>query len=292
MKSNILKIVLPAGSLKESTFELIRKAGFRINLKERSCIPMIDDGEIECMLIRAQEISRYVEQGKFDMGITGLDWIVENGSKVKEIAELTYSKKTNNPISLVLAVPESSNIKTTKDLGGKVIATELVNVTKQFLKKNKVDAKVEYSWGATEAKAPYLVDAIAELSETGSSLKTNNLRVIATIMQSTTRIIANTSSYKNEWKRQKMEMFALLLKSARDADGMVGLKMNVPKEKVQQIIDSLSALRKPTISALSDNNWCSVESILPETEVKNIIPSIKKLGAEGIVEYPINKIIY
>ena len=292
MKPNKLRIALPAGSMNESTFELLRKAGYKVSLQERSYIPTIDDPEIECMLIRAQEISRYVEQGKFDIGITCKDWIEENKSNIIEIAELKYSRKTTNPMSLVLAVPESSEIKTIKDLEGKTIATELVNVTKQFLEDNKIRANVEYSWGATEAKTPYLVDAIAELSETGASLKANNLRIVATIMQSTTRIIANESSYKDTWKRQKADMFALLLKSALDADGIVGLKMNIPKEKVKLLIECLPALRKPTISSLSEDGWYSVESVLPELEVKNIISKIKSLGAEGIVEYPINKIIY
>ena len=292
MKSIKLKIALPAGSLKEPTIELLKKAGFKISIKDRSYIPTIDDDEIECMLIRAQEISRYVEQGKFDVGITGKDWIEENDSKVKEITELKYSKKSTVPMSLVLAVPESSKIKTIKDLEGKTIATELVNITKKFLKKNNINAKVEFSWGATESKPPYLVDAIAELSESGASLRANNLRIIETIFQSTTRIIANESSYKDDWKRQKTDMFALLLKSALDAEGIVGLKMNVPKEKIKQIIECLPALRKPTVSKLTENNWCSVESVLPEVEVKNIISKLIKLGAEGIVEYPINKIIY
>ncbi len=292
MKSNKLKIALPAGSLKESTLELLRKAGYKISVQDRSYFPVIDDEEIECMLIRAQEIPRYVEQGKFDIGITGKDWVEESGKKIMEITELKYSKKSLNPMKLVLAVPESSNIKTIKDLEGKTIATELVNLTSRFLKENNVKAAVEYSWGATESKAPYLVDAIAELSESGISLKSNNLRIIATIMESTTRIIANISSYKNIWKREKIELFALLLKSALDVQGIVGLKMNVPKKKIPEIIKCLPALRKPTIAALTDDNWCSVESVLPETQFKSVISKLKKFGAEGIVEYPISKIIY
>jgi len=292
MKTNKLKIALPAGSLKESTFEFLKKAGYKISLSERSYFPVVDDSEIECMLIRAQEISRYVEAGKFDVGITGKDWILENGSDVQEIAELKYSKKSMGPTNLVIAVPESSNINNIKDLEGKTIATELVKVTKQYFEANKIKANVEFSWGATEAKTPYLVDAIAELSESGASLKANRLKVIGTVMQSTSRIIANKTSYKDCWKKQKIDTLATLIKSALDAENMVGLKMNAPKNKIEKIINSISSLRKPTISNLSDKKWCSIESVLPEEKVKNIIPLIKKLGAEGIVEYPINKIIY
>lgn len=292
MKSKKLKIALPAGSLKESTFELLRKAGFRISVSERSYAPVIDDDEIECRLIRAQEIPRYVEQGKFDIGITGKDWIEESGRKIEEIAELKYSKQGFNTVEIVLAVPQDSPIRTIQDLKGKTIATELVKVTKCFLAENKIDAITEFSWGATESKTPYLADAVVDLSDSGRSLKVNNLRVIATIMKSNTCIIANTSNYKDIWKREKANLFALLLKSALDAEGMVGIKMNVPKEKVQNIVDSLPTLRKPTISNLSESGWCSIESVLPEILVKNIISQIKKLGAEGIIEYPLNKIIY
>lgn len=290
--NNILKIALPAGSLKESTLELLRKAGFRISAPDRVYVPTIDDSEIECMLIRAQEIPRYVEQGKFDIGITGKDWIEESGRKVVEIAELRYSKQGLNAVKVVLAVPESSIVKSVRDLEGKTIATELVNVTKSFLQKENVNALVEFSWGATESKPPYLADAISELSDSGKSLKANNLRVVATILESTTRIISNIDSYADSWKRQKADLFALLLKSALDAEGIVGLKMNIPTSKVQEIIDSMSALRKPTISKLAEDGWCSIESVLPESEVKRIIPKIKLLGAERIVEYPLNKIIY
>ncbi|MFA6430162.1 MAG: ATP phosphoribosyltransferase [Candidatus Paceibacterota bacterium] len=292
MKSNKLKIALPAGSLKESTFELLKKAGYKINVKERSYFPIIDDEEIECMLIRAQEIPKYVEQGKFDVGITGKDWVEESGNITQEIGELKYSKQGFNSVKLVIAVPESSDIKTIQDLEGKTISTELVNVTRKFLEKNEIKANVEFSWGATESKPPYLADAIAELSDSGSSLRANNLRVIGTVMESTTRIVANKQSYKNKWKRQKSDLFVTLLKSALAAEGMVGLKMNAPKEKTREIIECLSALRKPTISTLTEKNWCSIEVILPEMKVKNIISEIRKLGAEGIVEYPINKIIY
>lgn len=292
MKPNKLKIALPAGSLKESTLELLRKAGFRISAADRSYIPTIDDDELECMLIRAQEIPRYVEQGKFDIGITGKDWIEESGRKLEEIAELRYSKQGLNAVKVVIAVPEASGINTIQDLEGKTIATELVKVTKRFLDENNINAKPEFSWGATESKPPYLADAIAELSDSGRSLKANNLRVIATIMESTTRIVANPLSYQDPWKHQKAELFALLLKSALDAEGMVGLKMNVLQKNIQQIIECLPTLRKPTIANLTEEGWCSIESVLPEIEVKNIIPKIRKLGAEGIVEYPLNKIIY
>lgn len=292
MKSNKLKIALPAGSLKDPTLELLRKAGFRVSAADRSYIPTIDDEEIECMLIRAQEIPRYVEQGKFDIGITGKDWIEESGRQLQEIAELRYSKQGLNAVKVVLAVPESSDIRSIKDLEGKTIATELVKVTKRFLDENNINAKPEFSWGATESKPPYLADAIAELSDSGRSLKANNLRVIATIMESTTRIVANPLSYQDPWKRQKAELFALLLKSALDAEGMVGLKMNVLQKNVQQIIECLPTLRRPTIANLAEEGWCSIESVLPEIEVKSLIPKIRSLGAEGIVEYPLNKIIY
>jgi ATP phosphoribosyltransferase len=292
MKSNKLKIALPAGSLKESTLELLKKAGYRINVKERSYFPTIDDEEIECMLIRAQEIPKYVEQGKFDIGITGKDWIEESGNIIQEIGELKYSKQGFNSVKLVVAVPELSDIKTIQDLEGKTISTELVNITKNFLEKNEIKANVEFSWGATESKPPYLADAIAELSDSGSSLRANSLRVVETIMESTTRIIVNKQSYQNKWKRQKSDLFVTLLKSALSAEGMVGLKMNTPKEKAKEIVKCLSALRKPTISTLTEKDWCSIEVILPEIKVKNIISEIVKLGAEGIAEYPINKIIY
>ncbi|MDB5259105.1 MAG: hisG [Candidatus Taylorbacteria bacterium] len=292
MKTNKLRIALPAGSLKEATIALFAKAGFRIDADSRSYAPRIDDPEIECTLIRAQEIPRYVEQGKFDLGITGKDWIEENDAQVRELSELIYSKQGSNPVKLVLAVPEKSEIRTIEDLEGKTIATELVNVTKKFLRKNRIDAKVEFSWGATESKAPYLVDAIAELSDSGKSIRANSLRVIETILESTTRVIANEESFKDGWKRQKMEAISLLLKSALDAQGMVGLKLNIRKCSLPKILSSLPALRKPTISPLADRRWISLESILPETTVKSIIPELKRLGAEGIIEYPLNKIIY
>lgn len=292
MKTNTLKIALPAGSLKDLTLQLFKKAGFKISVPDRSYVPAIDDSELECMLIRAQEIPRYVAQGKFDLGLTGQDWIEETQVTVTEISELNYSKRGFNPVKLVIAVPANSSVKTIADLEGKTIATELVTVTNAFLKKNGVTAQVEYSWGATEAKTPYLADAIAELSESGDSLKANNLRVIAEIMQSTTRVIANTESVKDSWKKNKMAIVATLLKSALDAEGMVGLKLNIPKKQLKTITQIIPGLRKPTIAQLSDTNWCSVEVIVPESTVKTVIPKLIEYGAEGIVEYPLNKIIY
>ena len=287
-----LKVALPAGSLKEATLELLRKAGFKISLPDRTYIPQIDDSELECMFIRAQEIPRYIEQGKFDMGITGKDWIEETEAAVEEIAELKYSKYGLNAIRLVLAVPENSPIRKLSDLNGKTIATELVNVTKKFLVKNNVKADVEYSWGATEAKPPMLADAIAELTDRGTSLRANNLRIVAEILTAPTKMIANKKSNQDPWKKQKIKTLALLIQSALDAKSMVGLKLNVSTLKLKEILACLPALRNPTISPLSQKGWCSVESVLPEKDVKEIIPKLIILGATGIIEYPLNKIIY
>ncbi|MFA5857534.1 MAG: ATP phosphoribosyltransferase [Elusimicrobiota bacterium] len=289
---NKLKLALPKGSLQESTVELFAKAGIKIRTAERSYFPSCDDEEIEIMLVRAQEIAKYVEQGVFDCGVTGYDWICETGAKVKELGELIYAKSGFRPVKWVLAVPETSKIKSIKDLRGKRIATEVVNIVKKHLAKNKVKAEVEFSWGATEAKVPELVDAIVELTETGSSLRANRLRIAEVLLESTTRLIANTRSYKNTWKRTKMENIFMLLTGALNAVGMVGLKMNVPKNKLAVVTKCLPALQNPTISSLSNPNWVAIEVILEEKVVKRILPELKRAGAEGIIEYPLNKIIY
>ncbi len=289
----ILKLGLPKGSLQEATFKIFEMAGFRLGASNRSYFPSIDDTEIEPVLMRAQEMSRYVEDGVLDCGITGHDWILENNSDVIELTELRYAKRTLRPVRWVVAVRESSPIKTFQDLAGKRIATELVNYTKSFLKKQKVKAEVEFSWGATEVKvAAGLVDAIVELTETGSSLRANNLREIGTICSSTTKFIANKQAYQNSWKKKKMEYIELLLKGAIEAYGKVGIKLNVEKRNLEKILSSLPALKKPTVSSLSTPDWFAVEVIVSEEEVKRLIVRLKEEGAQGIVEYPLNKIIY
>jgi ATP phosphoribosyltransferase len=290
--ANKLKIGLPKGSLQEATFHMLARAGWRVSVGSRSYIPTIDDPEMEGRLIRAQEISRYVEQGIFDCGLTGYDWIVENNADVVEVADLIYAKQGLRPVRWVVAVPNDSTIRTVKDLEGKRIATEAVNLTKQYLKKQGVRAEVEFSWGATEVKTPELVDAIVELTETGSSLRANNLRILDTILESTTRLIANKTSWKNAWKRQKIETLALLLRGALAAEEKVGLKMNVPEAKLTALIQSLPALRNPTISKLSLEGWVAVETIIDEKVVRELIPKLKAAGAEGIIEYPLNKVVY
>jgi ATP phosphoribosyltransferase len=292
-KSQVRKIVLglPKGSLQEATFSMLGKAGFNVRSGERSYTPYIDDPAIGARLIRAQEISRYVELGMLDAGITGYDWIVENGSDVIEVAELLYAKQGFRPVRWVVAVPNNSKIKTIKDLNGKRIATEAVGLTKQFLKKNKIRADVEFSWGATEAKAPELVDAIVELTETGSSLQANNLRIIETVLESSTRLIANRKAWKSPWKRSKIEQLAILLKGALTAENKVLLKMNARAAKVSIITGILPSLHAPTVSALNSNGWVAVESVVDEKIVREIIPQLKKAGAEGIIELPLNKII-
>jgi ATP phosphoribosyltransferase len=282
---------LPKGSLEQATYALMKKAGFTVSGGERSYVPSIDDPGILAKLIRAQEISRYVELGVLDAGITGYDWIVENGSDVTEITDLVYGKQGFRPVKWVVAVPENSPIKSVKDLNGKRIATEAVQLTRQFLKKNDVDADVEFSWGATEVKAPELVDAIVELTETGSSLRANDLRVIATVIESTTRLIANKESLKDTWKQSKIEQLAMLLKGALSAESKVLLKMNCDSQKVAAITDILPSLHAPTVSALQSDGWVAVESVVDETIVRNILPQLKNAGAEGIIELPLNKII-
>ncbi|MFC1498773.1 ATP phosphoribosyltransferase [Verrucomicrobiota bacterium] len=287
------KIVLglPKGSLQSSTIALMQKAGFDIRIGKRSYVPDIDDPEINVRLIRAQEISRYVELGMLDAGITGYDWIVENNSNVTEVAELVYAKQGFGSVKWVLAVPESSSIKTVKDLSGKRIATEAVGLTQRFLKEKGVKADVEFSWGATEVKVPDLADAIVELTETGSSLRANNLRVIEVVLESTTRLIANKTSWKDDWKRQKIEQISILLKGALTAANKVLLKMNVPTGKIDTIAGILPSLHAPTVNTLNDEGWSAIESVADEKVVREIIPQLKKAGAKGIIELPLNKII-
>ena len=294
MKEKILKLGLPKGSLQESTFKMLKKAGFNLNLSSsRSYFPSIDDDQIQPVLLRAQEMSRYVQDGALDCGITGNDWILENKSDVVRVADLTYAKQSLNKVRWVLAVPADSGIKKVKDLAGKRIATELVNVTKEYFRKYKVKVEVEFSWGATEVKVSGgLVDAIVELTETGSSLRVNKLVEIATLCESTTQFIANFSAYKDSWKKAKMEQLALLLKGAITAEDKVGLKMNVKKENLKAVLAQLPALKKPTISGLSDDGWFAIETIIDEKVVRVLIPALKACGAQGIIEYPLNKVIY
>ena len=291
-KRQVLRFGLPKGSLQDATIEKMAKAGFNISVSSRSYIPYVDDPELEIRMIRAQEISRYVEHGYLDCGITGLDWIQENGSKVHEVGEFQFSKVTRQPARWVLAVPENSPIKSVKDLKGKRIATEVVNLTRKYLRKNKVKAEVEFSWGATEVKAHELVDAIVEITETGSSLRANKLRIVETLMVSTPRLIANHTSWKDAWKRKKVETMAMLLKGALEAESKVGLKMNVARENLQNLLATLPALRNPTISNLSLEGWVAVETIIDEHVVRELIPALKSAGAEGIIEYPLNKVVY
>lgn len=293
-KNRVLKLGLPKGSLQESTFKMFRKAGFNVSLpNERSYFPSINDAEIKPVLLRAQEMSRYVQDGALDCGITGNDWILENGSSVVRVTDLAYAKQGLNKVRWVLAVPFDSGIKSIKQLQGKRVATELVNVTEDFFRKNKVKVEVEFSWGATEVKVNAgLVEAIVELTETGSSLKANKLLEIATLVESTTQFIANKKSYTDNWKRKKMEQIVLLLKGAIAAEEKVGLKMNVKKEDLKQVLSKLPALKKPTISGLSDDGWFAVETIIDERVVRVLIPELKNAGAQGIIEYPLNKVIY
>ena len=287
----ILKLGIPAGSLQEATVELFKKSGYYISVQPRSYVPVIDDDEIECLLIRAQEMARYVASGALDAGLTGYDWIVETNSDVHEVAELRFSKVSRRPVRWVLCVPEDSPIQTVKDLQGKRIATEAVGLTTQFLAKHGVTANVEFSWGATEVKAPKLADAIVEVTETGSSLRANKLRIVAEVLQSTTRFIANHDAYKDGWKRKKIDDIVLMLKATMTAEGMVGLMMNVESKNLQKIVDILPALQKPTVSQLSDAGWVAVSTIISDNAVRNLIPKLRESGAKGIVEYPISKII-
>ncbi len=286
-----LKLGLPKGSLQESTLKLFRKAGYHINISSRSYYPAFDDAEIEAMLIRAQEMAGYVEAGILDCGLTGRDWILEQNASVHEVAELIYAKEGLRPVKWVIAVPNDSSIKTVKDLRGKRVATELVGFTKRYLKSKGVTAEVDFSWGATEVKPPHLADAIVELTETGASLRANNLRIVETILESSTRFVANKKAWQDKWKRQKMENIVMLLKGALSAEEKVGLKMNVPAKSLKRVMSLLSAMHSPTISALSDEGWYAIEVIINEKTVRDIIPKLKMAGASALVEYQLNKVI-
>jgi len=291
MPEQLLRLGIPAGSLQEAAIELFHRAGYRIKATARSYYPTIDDDNIECLLIRAQEMARYVEQGVLDAGITGHDWVLESQADVVEICELKFSKVSRRPVRWVLCVPEDSPVREVKDLEGKRVATEAVGLTNRFLASHGVRATVEFSWGATEVKPPRLVDAIVEVTETGSSLRANNLRIVAEVLQSTPRLIANKEAAADAWKRDKVENIALMLQSCLNAEGKVGLMMNVPRERLQQVLQLLPALQTPTISSLSDDGWLDVNTIIEESVVRAVIPRLKAVGAAGIVEYPINKII-
>ena len=283
---------LPKGSLQESTFALFKRAGFNVSCSSRSYIPSIDDEEIKCRLLRPQEMSRYVELGLLDAGICGYDCVYENGSDVKEVCELNYSKATSNPVRWVLAVPNDSKIKTVKDLQGKRISTEAIGLTKRYLKAHGVKADVEFSWGATEVKAPELVDAIVDLTETGSSLRANNLRIVDTILTSTTRMVANKASWKNKAKRAKLEQLKMLLVGALEAQRRVLLKCNAPAKSLDKVVAALPSLHAPTVNSLNDKEWFAVESVVEERQVRDLIPKLTKCGATGIIELPLNKIIF
>ncbi|MDP2156229.1 MAG: ATP phosphoribosyltransferase [Nitrospirota bacterium] len=287
----ILRLGLPKGSLQEATLKLFRKAGYHVTVSGRSYYPIFDDIEIESMLIRAQEMARYVENGIIDCGLTGYDWIMEQNADIKEVAELTYGKEGLRPVSWVVAVPIDSKIKTIKDLNGKRIATELVGFTKRYLKAHKIKADVDFSWGATEVKPPHLADAIVELTETGSSLRANNLRIVETILQSSTRFISNKKAWQNRWKQQKMENLVMLLRGALAAEEKVGMKMNVKQSDLKRLLVILPAMHSPTISALSDKGWYDLDVVMDEKKVRELIPKLKKAGASGIVEYRLNKVI-
>src|ERR1700738_1798170 len=291
MTTTVLKLGVPSGSLQEATADLFRKAGYKITFASRSYYPTIDDPEIQCTLIRAQEMPRYVQDGSLDCGLTGYDWVLENDAKVKEVAELVFSKASRRPVRWVLAVPNDSDIHDVKDLQGKRIATEVVNLTRRWLARHGVEAHVEFSWGATEVKPPRLADAIVAVTETGSSLRANNLRIVTELLQSTTRFISNERAYADPWKKQKMDDLVLMLQGAMAAEGKVGLMMNVRKADLPAVIKILPALQTPTISSLSDPEWVAVNTIIDEDTVRHIVPQLKQAGARGIVEYPLNKII-
>ncbi len=286
-----LKLGIPKGSLETATIDLFRRAGFSITTSSRSYFPAIDDPEIECMMIRAQEMARYVEDGVLDAGLTGRDWVEETEAKVETVADLIYAKQSFGKVRWVLAVPDASPFQGVRDLEGKVIATELVAATRRYLERHGVQAKVEFSWGATEVKPPVLADAIVEVTETGSSLRANKLRIIDTVLESNTQLIANLRSWADPWKRRKLEDIRMLLAGAISALGKVGLMLNVHRESLAAVLSVLPALKKPTVSHLSDEDWLAVNTILDETTVRSIIPRLKEAGAEGIVEYPLNKIV-
>lgn len=291
MADQILKLGIPAGSLQEATVDLFRKSGYNITVEKRSYFPSIDDEQIECMLIRAQEMARYVANGVLDAGLTGHDWIVETGADVEEIAELTFSKVSRRPVRWVLCVPESSPVQSVKDLEGKTIATEAVGLTKSYLAKHGVTANVEFSWGATEVKPPKLADAIVEVTETGSSLRANNLRIVDEILQSTTRFIVNKSAYADPWKKEKIDDIVMLLKATLMAEGKVSLMMNVPTDKLESVLKLLPAMQKPTVSPLAEEGWVDVATVVDEKMIRSLVPQLKKEGATGIVEFQIAKII-
>ncbi len=291
MTQPLLRLGIPAGSLQEATSQLFHRAGYNIKFSSRSYYPTIDDDEIECMLIRAQEMARYVEQGILDVGITGHDWVLETNADVVEVCELIFSKASRRPVRWVLCVPENSPVQSVRDLEGKRIATEVVGLTQAYLARHGVNARVEFSWGATEVKPPKLADAIVEVTETGSSLRANNLRIVDEVLQSTTRLIANRESLADDWKRQKIDNIALMLRSCLAAEGKVGLMMNARRDDLEKILALLPALQKPTVAALSDPSWVDVNTIVEESVVRTIVPKLKAAGAKGIVEYAINKII-
>ncbi len=286
-----LKLGIPKGSLENATIDLFRRAGFNISTSSRSYFPVVDDPEMECMLIRAQEMARYVEDGILDAGLTGLDWVAEVGADVEAVANLIYAKQSFGKVRWVLAVPEASPVQTVKDLEGKIIATELVATTKRYLATNGVKAKVEFSWGATEVKPPELADAIVEVTETGSSLRANKLRIVETVLESNTQLIANKVAWGDEWKRSKLQDLKLLLDGAIAALGKVGLMLNVHQDNLQKVLSVLPAMRNPTVSHLSSGEWLAVNTILDESTVRTIIPRLKQAGGEAIVEYPLNKIV-
>ena len=288
---NILKLGIPAGSLQEASAELFRRAGYRISFSSRSYYPSIDDDEIDCLLIRAQEMARYVEDGALDAGLTGYDWIMETGADVYEVTELIFSKVSRRPVRWVLCVPEESPVQSVADLQGKRIATEAVGLTTRYLEEHGVSARVEFSWGATEVKPPKLADAIVEVTETGSSLRANNLRIVAEVLSSTPRLIANHQAYADPWKRQKIDDVALMLQGAMTAEDKVGLMMNVPRAQLSKVLALLPALQNPTIADLADREWVAVTTIIDESTVRHIIPRLKSAGARGIVEFPLKKII-
>lgn len=291
MNGQLLRLGIPAGSLQEATGELFRRAGYKITFVSRSYYPAIDDPEIQCTLIRAQEMPRYVQDGSLDCGLTGYDWILENDARVVELAELVFSKVSKRPVRWVLAVPNDSPVRKVQDLRGKRIATEVVRLTRNWLAQHGVEAQVEFSWGATEVKPPRLADAIVEVTETGSSLRANNLRIVAELLQSTTRFICTEQAYADPWKKQKMDDLVLMLQGAMAAEGKVGLMMNVRKADLPAVLKILPALQTPTISNLSDPEWADVNTIIDENTVRHIVPQLKQAGARGIVEYPLNKII-
>jgi ATP phosphoribosyltransferase len=288
----LLRLGVPKGSLQDATIKLFAKAGFEITVPSRSYVPRIDDPEIECLMFRAQEMARYVERGILDVGLTGNDWIVENDADVVRVEDLVYSKASSQVYRWVVAVPNDSDIQSVQDLEGKRIATELVQATKRYLDRYGVTAQVEYSWGATEVKAPLLVDAIVEGTETGSSLRAHNLRIVDTVVESNTKLIANKQAWQDPWKRTKIEVLAMLLKGALEAEGKVGLKMNVPRSRLAEVSNQLPSLHTPTISNQTDPEWVALEVIVDKHIVRDIAPRLKMAGAEGIIEYPLNKVIY